>query len=103
MVADTAFANKAAVGGMAEVALAKLALSKTTNVKIKDFASMMVTDHGRANAELDSIAKAKNVSLPATVEAEHQAKMDSLSKISRADFNKAYVATMIEGHKKHWR
>jgi putative membrane protein len=100
MVADTAFANKAAVGGMAEVALAKLALSKTSSSKIKDFANMMITDHGKANMELDSIAKTKTVTLPATVDAEHQAKMDSLSKLSGADFNKAYVATMIEGHQK---
>jgi putative membrane protein len=61
---------------------------------------MMITDHGKANMELDSIAKTKTVTLPATVDAEHQAKMDSLSKLSGADFNKAYVATMIEGHQK---
>ena len=100
MVADTAFANKAAIGGMAEVALAKLALTKTSSTKIKDFANMMVTDHSKANMELDSIAKSKNITLPATVDAEHQAKMDSLSKLSGMDFNKAYVATMIEGHQK---
>jgi putative membrane protein len=97
---DSAFANKAAVGGIAEVALGKLALSKTSDAKIKQFASQMVTDHGKANDELAGIAKNKNITLPATVDAEHQAKMDSLGKLSGAEFNKAYVATMIEGHKK---
>jgi putative membrane protein len=100
MVADTMFANKAAIGGMAEVALGKLALTKTSSSKIKEFANMMVTDHGKANDELMAIAKSKNVMLPPTVDAEHQAKMDSLSKLSGTSFDKAYVTTMIDGHKK---
>jgi putative membrane protein len=100
MVADTMFANKAAIGGMAEVALGKLALTKTSSSKIKEFANMMVTDHGKANDELMAIAKSKNVMLPPTVDAKHQAKMDSLSKLSGTSFDKAYVTTMIDGHKK---
>jgi putative membrane protein len=61
---------------------------------------MMVTDHGKANAELMNIAKTKNIMLPATLDAEHQAKSDSLSKLSGAAFDKGYVEVMIEGHKK---
>jgi putative membrane protein len=97
---DTAFANKAAVGGMAEVALGKLAAGKTSDARIKEFANMMVTDHGKANEELKSIAQTKNIALPATLDAEHQAKSDSLSKLSGKDFDKAYVAGMVEGHQK---
>src|ERR1700760_1385201 len=54
---DMAFANKAAVGGMAEVGLGQLAESKSSNAKIKSFAKMMVTDHGKANDELKGIAQ----------------------------------------------
>jgi len=97
---DAKFATKAADGGMAEVALGKLALSKTTNPQIKDFAQMMVRDHSKANAELDSIAKVKNITLPVAVSAEHQKKMDELSQKTGADFDKAYVDAMVEGHKK---
>jgi len=97
---DTVFANKAAVGGMAEVALGKMAAAKGAGKDVKDFGNMMVMDHGKANAELMSIAKAKNITLPAGLDAEHQAKSDSLSKLSGKDFDKAYVAAMVEGHKK---
>src|ERR1700744_2100909 len=100
VLADTAFATKAAVGGMAEVALGKMAAAKGSDSQVKDFGNMMVTDHSKANAELMSIAKAKNITLPAGLDAEHQAKSDSLSKLSGKDFDKAYVAAMIEGHKK---
>jgi putative membrane protein len=97
---DTAFAAKAAIGGMAEVALGKMAAAKGTDSHIKEFGNMMVMDHGKANAELISIAKAKNIVLPAGLDAEHQAKSDSLSKLSGKDFDKAYAQTMIEGHQK---
>ena len=100
VLSDTAFAAKAAVGGMAEVALGKMAAAKSTDSKIKDFGNMMVMDHGKANAELMTIAKSKNITLPASLDAEHQAKSDSLSKLSGKDFNAAYVNAMIEGHKK---
>jgi putative membrane protein len=85
---------------MAEVALGKLALQKSTNTQIKDFANMMVTDHGKANDELMAIAKSKNITLPATVDSTHQKKMDDLAKLSGKDFDKAYVDAMVDGHKK---
>jgi putative membrane protein len=100
VMTDTTFAAKAAVGGMAEVALGKMAASKATDSQVKDFGNMMVMDHGKANAELMSIAKTKNITLPAALDAEHQAKSDSLSKLSGKDFDRGYVAVMVEGHKK---
>ena len=97
---DAKFATDAANGGMAEVALGKLALTKTSNASIKDFANMMVTDHGKANDELMAIAKTKNITLPTEPDSAHMKKMDELSKKQGTDFDKAYVSAMIDGHKK---
>lgn len=97
---DSQFATKAAVGGMAEVALGKLALEKTSNAQIKEFANMMVNDHGKANADLMAIAKTKNITLPSTVDDDHQKKMDELKQKTGADFDKAYVDAMVDGHEK---
>lgn len=97
---DAKFATTAANGGMAEVALGKLALTKSSSASIKEFANMMVMDHGKANDELMAIAKSKNITLPGTVDEEHQKKMDDLSKKTGKDFDKAYVDAMVDGHKK---
>lgn len=97
---DAKFATEAANGGMAEVALGKLALTKTSDAKIKEFATMMVTDHGKANDELMAIAKGKNITLPATVDSTHQKKADELTKMTGKDFDKAYVDAMVDGHNK---
>ena len=98
-MADTAFANKAAMGGMAEVALGKMAADKSTDTNVKDFGDLMVKDHGKANDELASIAKSENIQLPTSLDAKHQALSDSLSKLSGKAFDKAYVNAMLEGHK----
>jgi len=97
--ADAKFTTQAAVGGMAEVELGKLALEKSSNPQVKEFATMMVKDHGMANTELTAIAKQKNITLPSTVDDEHKKKMDDLSKKTGADFDKAYVDAMVGGHK----
>ncbi|MCX2573128.1 DUF4142 domain-containing protein [Pedobacter sandarakinus] len=97
--ADSKFATTAAVNGMAEVEMSKLALQKSTNAQVKEFATMMVTDHGNANAELTEIAKMKNITLPTTVDEDHQKKYDDLSKKTGADFDKDYVSAMMDGHK----
>jgi putative membrane protein len=97
--ADAKFTTQAAVGGIAEVELGKMALEKSSNPQVKEFANMMVKDHGMANTELTAIAKQKNITLPSTVDDEHKKKMDDLSKKTGADFDKAYVSTMVSGHK----
>jgi putative membrane protein len=97
---DTAFTSKAAIGGMAEVELGKLAQEKASNAKVKDFASMMVKDHGKANEELKTIASSKNIVLPATLDQEHKNKLEELKSKSGADFDKAYAAAMVEDHQK---
>ncbi|MCZ4244001.1 DUF4142 domain-containing protein [Pedobacter punctiformis] len=98
--ADAKFATTAANGGMAEVALGKLALQKSTNAKIKEFATMMVNDHGKANEELISLAATKNITLPADIDEEHQKKAEELGKLTGTDFDKKYVDAMVDGHKK---
>jgi putative membrane protein len=97
---DAKFATDAANGGLAEVALGKLAQTKATNAQVKSFADMMVTDHTKVNDELAAIAKTKNITLPTAPDADHQKKLDDLSKLSGKDFDKAYVDAMVDGHKK---
>ncbi|WP_184545925.1 DUF4142 domain-containing protein [Mucilaginibacter sp. FT3.2] len=97
---DAKFAVAAANGGMAEVAVAKVAETKAINQKVKDFAAMMVTDHGKANDELMAIAKTKNITLPAAPSDDKQKELADLSAKSASDFDKAYVDAMVDGHKK---
>lgn len=97
--ADKTFMTKAAVGGMAEVELGKLAQQKAASDQVKQFGSRMVDDHSKANDELKQIAAAKNVTLPAAPDAKSQAVMGKLQKLSGASFDRAYMAEMQKDHK----
>jgi putative membrane protein len=98
--ADAKFTTDAAAGGIAEVELGKLAVTKATNAQVKAFADMMVTDHGKVNADLMTIAATKNITLPTALDETHQKKYDDLAKMSGKDFDKEFVKIMVDGHEK---
>ncbi|MBV9443257.1 MAG: DUF4142 domain-containing protein [Acidobacteriaceae bacterium] len=95
---DTAFAIKAAQGGLAEVKLGQLAVEKAANPDVKAFGQQMVDDHTKANDQLKSVAQGENMTLPADLDAKQQAMYDKMSKMSGADFDKAYVKDMVKDH-----
>jgi len=96
---DNKFVMNAASGGLMEVELGRLAQQKATNARVKEFGSMMVTDHSKANDELKSLAQSKGITLPATMKDEHQKHVKDLSEKSGADFDKAYMKIMVDDHK----
>ena len=74
------------------------ALQKSKNEQVKAFAKMMVTDHTRANAELQGIASAKGLNLPATFPAEQQKHIDVLQEQSDRGFDRMYMEMMVSDH-----
>ncbi len=95
---DHLFAMRAASGGMFEVAAGKLASTQGQNAEVKQFGQRMVTDHTKANTELQAIASAKGITLPTALMPEHQQHLDMLSKLTELEFDKAYMQHMVEAH-----
>jgi putative membrane protein len=91
------FMNDAAEAGMAEVEIAKLAKDRAQNPRVKNFAEMMIKDHSDANNKLQTIARDKSVTLPSTL-GKHQDHLEDLSKKNGAEFDKAYMKMMVNGH-----
>ncbi|MES2427042.1 MAG: DUF4142 domain-containing protein [Bacteroidota bacterium] len=96
---DAKFAVDATNGGMTEIQLSELAVTRATSAKIKEFAGMMVADHSKAGGELMAVAKIKNITLPDSVNADSKKAIDDLSKKTGKDFDKAYVDKMVADHK----
>ncbi len=96
---DAKFATEAVSGGIAEVLLGKLAQEKGSSDKVKNFGTMMVTDHSKANDELKTLALSKNITLPVTPDTDEQKHIDDLSKKTGADFDNVYTSMMIDDHK----
>jgi putative membrane protein len=97
---DASFLKKAADGGMAEVALGNLAVSKASSDDVKKFGQRMVADHSKANDQLKQLAEQKHVSLPDKPSKPHQATEAKLSGLSGDSFDRAYMSEMLKDHKK---
>ena len=96
---DGDFILEAANGGLMEVELGRYASTNAASARVKEFGRMMVTDHTKANTELKTIASKKNVTLPAAPTGKHQTHISDLTAKKGADFDKAYVAMMVDDHK----
>lgn len=95
-----AFVKMAAQAGLGEIEAGNIALAKSQDPQIRSFAERMVADHGRANSELASLAKAKGIDTPLRLDADHRAMLDSLRAKSGSDFDAAYSQHMKMDHTK---
>lgn len=94
------FMRDAAMGGIMEVELGKMATEKGASDAVKQFGQRMVDDHTRVNAELTQLAASKGMSLPTELGAKHKTDVTNLSSLSGAEFDKAYAKLMVSSHKK---
>jgi putative membrane protein len=86
---DREFIDKAAAGGMEEVAAGKLGESKARNADVKSFASMLVTDHSANNQELQALAQQKGVTLPSALPGKERKKVDKMQQAKH--FDKTFI------------
>jgi putative membrane protein len=98
--ADRKFIENAAMSGMAEVEMGKLAQQKASDAQVKDFAQRMVTDHTKANQELMSLASSKGAQPPAALDRSHRKDAEKMGKKSGADFDRDYMASQVTDHRK---
>lgn len=96
--ADQKFVKTAGESGMGEVKIATLGTQKAERADVKEFATMLVTDHTKVNEELAGLAKAKNVDLSQVISADASDDFKSLEKESGAGFDKAFLAHMKDSH-----
>jgi len=94
------FAKHAAEGGMAEVKMGQLAQEKGSSQAVKDFGKRMVDDHNKANNQLKQAASKASIDLPSDVGGKDKSEYDRLSKLSGAEFDRAYARMMVSDHNK---
>lgn len=86
--------------GLSEIQLSRLALQKTMNSDVRNFAQRMIDDHTRVNADIMQLAQSKNISLPTDLSAEQKTEADRLAGLSGEAFDRAYMASNVATHEK---
>ncbi len=114
------FARKAAMGGLLEVKLGRLATERAQNSAVRQFAERMVKDHANVNQQLMSLAQTKGITLPTSDELNPEGKstivrkaeaavnkdvrtIERFEKLSGPEFDRQYMATMVKDHQKDVR
>ncbi len=97
---DSHFMKDAAEAGMAEVQLGQLATQKATSADVKSFGQHMIDDHTKANDQLKQLAAQKGVTLPDSPSMMQRHDTDRLSKLTGAEFDRAFMDQMVKDHKK---
>ena len=102
-VDDKKFLKDATMSSMTEVEVSKIAMEKASSDEVKQFAKKVVDDHSKATDELKQVAKSQNMEVPEALDSKRQSKVEKLSKLSGADFDKAYVKEQVKNHEKDVR
>lgn len=95
---DSDFLRKAAVAGLAEVALGQLALQKSANPAVQQFATRMVQDHTAQGAQLRRVAARIGVVVPARLDGRYAAGVQNFAALQGPQFEGAYVHSMVTDH-----
>jgi putative membrane protein len=96
----TKYVEEAANADLFEVKASQLALQRSQDPAIREFAQHMVSEHtDSANKLKLELEKAKvDVKPPKALDAEKQAMLDKLMNVGMEDFNKMYMTMQIAGH-----
>lgn len=98
---DSKRAVELADGGLYEVQLATMALTKAKSPEVKKFAQMMIDDHTKVNNELKEWAGKNGVTLPDIMSEEKQKKYYDLERDEDVNkFDEKFMDEMVEDHKK---
>jgi putative membrane protein len=93
------FMSTAAASDLFETQSSKLALEKSTNTDVRDFAKMMITDHAKTTQGVKDAAKKANLTVPTpTLNADQQQMMAALHAASGDAFDQTYLQQQLAGH-----
>jgi len=95
---DAKFVRTAAQSGMAEVRMGQLIKESAQSKELREFGEKLVTDHTKANQELNQIAARKGVSPPSQAAEKHEKMIDQLSKLKGTEFDRAAQKHAVMHH-----
>jgi putative membrane protein len=94
---DREFMEDIAHANLAEIDTSKLALEKSQDPQVRQFAQKMIDDHTKALDELRSIAEKKGVTLPTETDLAHKTVATGLKALSGQTFDHQYIARVGVG------
>ena len=98
--ASQKFLNEAIEGNFAEVQMGQLAKKQASSDGVRAFGEMLEKDHSTANQKASAAATSLGMTPPTSPNKKQKVDHDRMSKLSGAQFDKAFVTHMVADHKK---
>ncbi|WP_234009069.1 DUF4142 domain-containing protein [Deinococcus sp. NW-56] len=96
---DVLFMEVMTMSNLTEIQTSRLALQKSSNAEVRAYAQQMITEHTRAQAELNTLAAQRGVRLADKPGADQRLLYNRLTTLSGAAFDAAYKNVQVGGHK----
>ena len=97
------FVENASSGGAAEVALAKMALEKSTHDEVRHFAQMMIESHTVMNQQLRELAQNEGLNIADEPTLMKKAKAFVLSQKDGESFDESYAKNQVVAHEQTYK
>jgi putative membrane protein len=95
---DQKFLDMAAQTDMLEAHLGQMAADQAASQGVKDYASMLVTDHTADYQQLTALAAKDSLTVPTALDAAHNKMIAPFEKLKGAAFDTRYAHEMVAGH-----
>ncbi|WP_161947668.1 DUF4142 domain-containing protein [Rufibacter ruber] len=92
--ADASFVAIAGSNGLLQVQLSELAMQKSANLEVREFAKLMAQQHTRINTELKGVAQQMRVTYPGALSGNDKVIYDRTAKLSSPVFEQTYAREM---------
>ena len=93
--AEQEFLMKAADANLSNIDVARLAMHKSQNSDVKDFANMIQSDDASALEDLTDLMNDKGVSLPNTLSPETKTEIETMTALSGAELDREFANMMV--------
>lgn len=93
---DRQFARDAAIAGLSNVELGKLAAEKASSEEIRQFGKQLSEDQTKNNDRLKEVASQQKIPIPDALDSKHQSAIDKIAKLSGPEFDKAFLKEQLK-------
>jgi predicted outer membrane protein len=85
---------------MAEIQICELALEKSPNEDVKQFAQQMIDEHGQMGRDMEKLAADKKLKAPREIRPEQEMTVDELSSLDGQNFEQRWIQYNIDVHER---
>jgi putative membrane protein len=96
---DLPFLREAASANLMEVTLGRVAQSRASDTRVRDFGSRMVTDHTNLQQQLTTLTSTSGIGFTPTLDAQQQQEVSRLQRLSGSEFDREYITMMVQDHR----